>query len=252
MTRDSSPQISVYKLSIGFGEHVILKNLSFEIQRGDIFVIMGGSGSGKSTLMRHMIGLNEPFEGHIFYDGIDLWDTASPHAADIVHRIGVMYQGGALWSSMTVAENIELPLREFTRLSRSRIRETAAFKLALVGLSGYEDYYPSELSGGMQKRAALARAIALDPDIIYFDEPAAGLDPVTARRLDQLIAELSRSLNATVVIVTHELSSIFAIGNNSIFLDPESQSIIARGNPRMLREHSDNEKVSAFLKPAGV
>lgn len=249
---DSRPHISVHNLSIGFGSHIILRDLSFEVRRGDIFVIMGGSGSGKSTLMRYMIGLNKPFSGQVFYDGVDIRDNSTSDTGSLIHRIGVMYQGGALWSSMTLGENIGLPLREFTRLSRSRIKETVDFKLSLVGLAGYEDYYPAELSGGMQKRAALARAIALDPDIIYFDEPAAGLDPVTSRRLDQLIAELSRSLNATVVIVTHELSSIFAIGNNSIFLDPESKTIIARGHPRELREQSDNEKVSAFLKPGGV
>jgi phospholipid/cholesterol/gamma-HCH transport system ATP-binding protein len=232
---------------MAFGDFILQHDLSFEVRRGDIFVVMGGSGCGKSTLLRHMIGLLEPAKGHIIY-GSKNFTEASPNERDeMLRRFGVLYQGGALWSSMTLAENISLPLDEFTDLSPDDIREVAIVKLALVGLKGFEDFYPADISGGMRKRAGLARAMALDPEILFIDEPSAGLDPISSKLLDELIVELRDSLNTTVVIVTHELASIFAIATNSIFLDAESRTMIASGLPRDLRDHSDNPVVRRFL-----
>jgi len=208
---------------------------------------MGGSGCGKSTLLRHMIGLNEPAKGEVLYDDVN-FTTASPEEREQMRRrFGVLYQSGALWSSMTLAENVGLPLGEFTRLSPEEIDEVAALKLALVGLRGFEDYFPSEISGGMQKRAGLARAMALDPDILFLDEPSAGLDPITSRLLDELIVGLRDSLGATIVIVSHELASILSIGDDSIFLDTETRTLGAHGKPSELLEHCDNDNVRRFL-----
>jgi phospholipid/cholesterol/gamma-HCH transport system ATP-binding protein len=208
---------------------------------------MGGSGCGKSTLMRHLIGLKEPARGKVFYKDMSLWDVDQEKRDKILRNFGVMYQSGALWSSMTLAENIALPLKEYTDLPPARIKDVIALKLSLVGLSGFEDFYPSEISGGMQKRAGLARAMALDPDVLFFDEPSAGLDPVSARRLDDLILELSENLETTIIIVTHELASIFAIGNNSVFLDPETRTMIATGDPNRLLAESEDPRVRLFL-----
>jgi len=241
------PHIDVKDLTMAFGSFVVQQDLTFTINRGDIFIIMGGSGCGKSTLMRHMVGLIEPAKGQVFYDGISFWDTDPDDREKFMRKIGISYQSGALWSSMTLAENIGLPLQEFTDLNPHQIREIVELKLALVGLSGFDAYYPSEISGGMQKRVGLARAIALDPEIVFFDEPSAGLDPISARLLDDLILELSDSLGATVAIVTHELASIFSIGNNSVFLDPDTKTMIAAGDPKTLRDESDNPKVRKFL-----
>jgi phospholipid/cholesterol/gamma-HCH transport system ATP-binding protein len=193
------------------------------------------------------VGLKSPAKGSVFYQELDFWQATEQQSNQVMQGNGILYQRGALWRAMTLAENISLPLREYTQLSRAEIRELAEFKLALVGLSGFEDYYPSEISGGMQKRAGLARAIALDPDVLFFDEPSAGLDPISAKLLDDLILELRDSLGATLVIVTHELASIFAIGNNSVFLDPESKTIIASGDPNILLTECDNPKVRQFL-----
>jgi len=214
-------------------------------------VIMGDSGCGKSTLLRHMIGLMTPARGDVLYGGESFWDADPDQRAQFQRRFGVLFQGGALWSSMTLAENVGLPLGQFTDLSRESIREVTALKLALVGLSGFEEFYPSEISGGMRKRAGLARAMALDPDILFFDEPSAGLDPLSSRRLDELILELSESLGTTVVVVTHELASIFAIADDSIFLDAETHTMLARGDPRVLRDESDSPKVREFLTRGG-
>jgi len=244
---EKKPHIDVKDLTMAFGSFVVQQDLTFTINRGDIFIIMGGSGCGKSTLMRHMVGLIEPAKGQVFYDGISFWDTDPDDREKFMRKIGISYQSGALWSSMTLAENIGLPLQEFTDLSPHQIREIVELKLALVGLSGFDAYYPSEISGGMQKRVGLARAIALDPEIVFFDEPSAGLDPISARLLDDLILELSDSLGATVAIVTHELASIFSIGNNSVFLDPDTKTMIAAGDPKKLRDESDNPKVRKFL-----
>ncbi len=240
--------ITVHNLTMAYGDFVLQRDLDFTIGTGDIFVIMGGSGCGKSTLLRHLIGLNEPVRGEVFY-GDESFTRASPERrTQILRRIGVLYQSGALWSSMTLAENVALPLGEFTGLSPEEIREVALLKLALVGLAGFEDYYPSDISGGMQKRAGLARAMALDPDILFFDEPGAGLDPISSRLLDDLIVELRDSLGATIVIVTHELASIFAVATNSVFLDAESRTIIASGVPTELRDRSTDERVRRFLR----
>ncbi len=243
----SENHILVNNLTMAYGSFVIQRDLNFTVRRGDIFIIMGGSGCGKSTLLRHLIGLKSPVQGEVIFDGISLWDVSISERARLMRRLGVLYQSGALWSSMTLAENIALPLEEYTELSSADIRELVSLKLALVGLSGFEKYYPSEISGGMKKRAGLARAMALDPEILFFDEPSAGLDPISARRLDELILELRDSLGTTVVVVTHELASIFVIGTNSIFLDSELKTIIAQGPPRELLANSRDLKVRAFL-----
>ena len=232
---------------MAYGSFVIQRDLNFTIKRGDIFIIMGGSGSGKSTLLRHMIGLKAPAKGQVFYDGVSFWEAAPAARDRIMRRAGILYQSGALWSSMTLAENIMLPLGEYTDLSPHQMREVASLKLALVGLAGFEDYYPAEISGGMKKRAGLARAIAMDPEILFFDEPSAGLDPVSAKLLDDLILDLRESLGSTIVIVTHDLASIFAVGDNSVFLDPETKTQIAVGNPRKLRDESTDPTVHSFL-----
>jgi phospholipid/cholesterol/gamma-HCH transport system ATP-binding protein len=240
------PHIKVRDLTMAYGSFVLMHDLTFDINHGDVFIIMGGSGCGKSTLLKHMIGLNQPAKGEIWY-GEENFTAADPEKREqMLRRFGVLYQSGALWSSMTLAENIGLPLGEFTKLSPKEIREVASLKLALVGLKGFEDFYPSQISGGMQKRAGLARAMALDPEILFFDEPSAGLDPISSHLLDELILELRDSLGATIAIVTHELASIFAIGNNSVFLDTETRTMIAQGNPKELLQHGD-EKVRRFL-----
>jgi len=240
-------KITVRNLSLGFGSVVLMRDLNFSVKRGDVFIIMGGSGCGKSTLLRNMIGLIEPVEGEVFYEKTNFTRSNTEERRSVYRRTGVLYQSGGLWSSMTLAENVALPLEEYTDLSPADIREIATFKLALVGLNGFEDYYPSEISGGMRKRLGLARAIALDPEVLFFDEPSAGLDPISSRRLDDLILALRDSLGATVVAATHELPSIFAIGNNSIFLDAESKTAIASGDPKELLAHSENPKVREFL-----
>ena len=243
-----TPHITVKSLTMAYGSFVLMRDLNFTVRHGDIFIIMGGSGCGKSTLLRYLIGLKETEDrGEIFY-GTENFSSADPQQKDTIRRrFGVLFQSVALWSSMTLAENVGLPLGEYTDLSPVEIREMASLKLALVGLNGFEDFYPSQISGGMQKRAGLARAMALDPDILFFDEPSAGLDPISSRLLDDLILELRDSLGTTVVVVTHELASIFAIGNNSVFLDPESRTMIASGSPKELLAHSHDPRVHRFL-----
>jgi phospholipid/cholesterol/gamma-HCH transport system ATP-binding protein len=243
------PKITVSDLTMAYGGHVVMGGVTFTVRERDIFVVMGGSGSGKSTLLRHLVGLQAPAGGSIRYEGASagLWEMPAMERERVLRRVGVLYQGGALWSSMTLAENVALPLQEFANVPAEQIAALASLKLALVGLAGFEDYYPSEISGGMKKRAGLARAIALDPDILFFDEPSAGLDPVSSRLLDELILELRHSLGATIVVVTHELSSIFAIGDDSIFLDAGSRTVIARGDPKRLLAESNDPRVLAFL-----
>jgi phospholipid/cholesterol/gamma-HCH transport system ATP-binding protein len=248
---DPDAHIVVRDMDMAFGSFVLIRDLSFVIRRGDIFVIMGGSGCGKSTLMRQLIGLRRPARGTVEFAGQSFWDLAPAARQETMRRFGVLYQSGALWSSMTLAENIALPLGEYTDLDAAQIREVAALKLALVGLAGFEDYYPSEISGGMRKRAGLARAMALDPEVLFLDEPSAGLDPISSRNLDELILELRDSLGATVVLVTHELPSIFAIATNSVFLDPETKSMIASGDPHVLLRECDDPKVQSFLTRGG-
>ena len=240
--------IAVRDLTMAYGSFVIQRDLTFTVQRGDIFIIMGGSGCGKSTLLRHLIGLLSPAQGEVLYDGENFWTAAPADRERMKRRFGVLYQSGALWSSMTLAENVALPLGEYTGLSPGEMRDVVSLKLALVGLAGFEDFYPSEISGGMRKRAGLARAMALDPDILFFDEPSAGLDPLSSRRLDDLILELRDSLGATVVVVTHELASIFTIGDNSVFLDADTKTMLAVGPPKTLRDTSPEPKIRAFLR----
>jgi phospholipid/cholesterol/gamma-HCH transport system ATP-binding protein len=239
--------ITVSHLTMAYGSFILMRDLNFTINHGDVFIIMGGSGCGKSTLLRHLIGLNEPAQGNIYYGDENFTRADKAKRQEMVRRMGVLFQSGALWSSMTLAENVGLPLGEYTDLSPQEIDEIASLKLALVGLKGFEDYYPSQISGGMQKRAGLARAMALDPEILFFDEPSAGLDPISSRLLDDLILELRDSLGATVVVVTHELASIFTIGNNSVFLDAESRTMIAGGDPKELLANSQDMKVRRFL-----
>jgi phospholipid/cholesterol/gamma-HCH transport system ATP-binding protein len=240
------PHIEVRDLTLAYGDFVVQRDLSFTVNRGDIFVIMGGSGCGKSTLLRHMIGLQSPARGRVLYQGVDFWSADIPDQERLKRSFGVLFQSGALWSSLTLSENIALPLSTYTGLRSGQISDLASFKLALVGLAGFEEFYPAEISGGMRKRAGLARAMALDPDILFCDEPSAGLDPLSSRRLDDLIRELRDSLGATVVIVSHELASIFAIGDKAVYLDTEAKTMLAIGEPKKLRESGD-PRVRRFL-----
>jgi len=241
------PQIVVKNLDMGYGSFVLMRDLNFTVSRGDIFIIMGGSGCGKSTLLKILIGLKEPLRGQVFHKDNNFWEVEPGERQQIMKRFGILYQSGALWSSMTLAENVILPLEQYTDLSRNQMREIASFKLSLVGLAGFGDFYPSEISGGMRKRAGIARAMALDPDILFFDEPSAGLDPVSARLLDDLILELRDSLGTTIVVVTHELASIFIIGNNSIYLDVDSRTMTASGDPKKLLAETKDPAVRKFL-----
>lgn len=232
---------------MAYGSFVLQRDLNFTIAQGDIFVIMGGNGCGKSTLLRHMLGLKAPAAGSIWYGEENFWELPEEDRARIVRKTGILYQSGALWSSMTLAENVALPLLHYTDLPPAVIRDLVAFKLSLVGLAGFEEFYPAELSGGMRKRASLARAIALDPDFLFFDEPSAGLDPISARILDELILELRESLGATLIVVTHELASIYAIATNSVFLDVDSKTMLATGDPKTLLRECTNSTVLKFL-----
>ncbi len=232
---------------MAYGSFVVMRDLDFTIAPGEIFIIMGGSGCGKSTLLRHMIGLMEPARGDILYGEQSFWQADEQTRSLMLRDFGVLYQNGALWSSMTLAENIRFPLEEYTDLTGPEIDEVVSLKLSLVGLRGFEAFYPSEIRGGMRKRAALARAIALDPHVLFFDEPSAGLDPLSSRRLDDLILQLRDSLGTTIVVVTHELDSIFTIGDNSVFLDVETRTMSALGNPREMRDHPPSDNVYRFL-----
>ena len=246
--RSGSPsRIAVKDLTLAHGDFVVQRDLQFTIAPGEIFVIMGGSGCGKTTLLRHMIGLQRPARGEVLYDGRSFWEADEDIREIMQRRFGVLYQGGALLTSMTLGENVALPLGEFTDLTTAEIAEIVSLKLALVGLAGFEDFYPAELSGGMMKRAGLARAMALDPDILFLDEPSAGLDPVTSSRLDDLILELRDSLGCTFVVVSHELPSIFAIADTAGFLDPDVRTMTALGNPHRLLAESPDPAIRAFL-----
>jgi phospholipid/cholesterol/gamma-HCH transport system ATP-binding protein len=240
-------KISVHELTMAYGPMVVMRDLEFEIQNKEIFVIMGGSGCGKSTLLRHLVGLTQPARGRILYDGEDFTAAKGQERSRFIRRFGVMYQWGALWSSLTLGENISMLIEEAGKLPAKTVRDLVAYKLALVGLAGYEDYYPAQMSGGMKKRAGIARAMALDPDILFLDEPGGGLDPLSSRRLDDLILRLRDTQGCTVVIVTHELASIFAVADTALFLDPVTHMQGALGDPRNLRDHSDNPAVRLFL-----
>lgn len=240
-------KIEIRDLTMAFGSFVVMRDISAKIRQAEIFIIMGGSGCGKSTLLRHMIGLKAPAKGEILYDGEPFWQASDQARQQKLRTFGVLFQSGALWSSMTLEENVGLPLGEYTDLSSADVRDIARLKLALVGLKGFEEFYPAEISGGMCKRAGLARAMALDPDVLFFDEPSAGLDPISSRNLDELMLQLRDSLGATFVVVTHELQSIFAIADNSIFLDTNTRTMRAQGNPRELLKNSTDPYVRKFL-----
>ncbi len=241
------PYLQARHLTVGYGNRVIQRELCFSVPRGSVFAIMGGSGCGKSTVLRAMIGLLRPFAGTVLVENDDYWAATDAHRIEIGRRFGVLFQSGALWSSMTVAENVALPMQMFTRLHPAEIDALVKLKLSLVGLADAGERMPAELSGGMRKRAGLARALSLDPDVLFFDEPSAGLDPVTSRRLDDLILELRDGLGATIVIVSHELASLFAICDDGVFLDAETHTAIAHGAPRTLRDACDNPTVRAFM-----
>ncbi len=246
-------RIIAKNLSIGYGKKIIQNSLNFSINKEEIFIVMGGSGCGKSTLLRTLIGLNPPIKGQVLYSDKDFWALNEEDKNNLLVKIGVLFQQGALWTSRTLAENIIMPLEIHRpkQYSRKEMFQIASMKLALVGLAGFEHYFPAEISGGMRKRAGLARALALDPEIVFFDEPSAGLDPLSAARLDELILELRDSLGVTVVVVTHELASIFAIGDNSIFLDAETKTQLALGNPNELLKHGPKE-VQNFLSRGNI
>lgn len=242
-----APPVDVQDLTMAYGSFVVMRDVSFQVREGEIFVIMGGSGSGKSTLLKHLIGLKRPAEGTVRFKGANFWKADAAEQQRMLRRMGVLYQNGALWSGLTLGENVALPLKEYTNLGAERVREIVSLKLSLVGLRGFEDFYPSELSGGMRKRAALARAMALDPEVLFFDEPSSGLDPITASRLDDLILQLRESLHTTIVIVSHDLQSIFNIADRVLFLDIRKKTVTAQGDPKELREDPPNDEVYRFL-----
>jgi phospholipid/cholesterol/gamma-HCH transport system ATP-binding protein len=241
------PAIEVRGLSMQYGSLVVMKDLNFQVRRGEIFIIMGGSGSGKSTLLKHLIGLKPPAEGSIHFDGQDFGAAEQGERKEMLRRMGVLYQNGALWGGLTLGENVALPLEEYTDLDAEAVGEVVSLKLAMVGLRGLESLYPSEISGGMRKRAALARATALDPEVLFFDEPSSGLDPITASRLDDLILQIRDSFGTTIVIVSHDLASIFKVADRALFLDIEEKTMTALGPPEELRDDPPSEEVHRFL-----
>ena len=249
---NSKTIIEVKNLTIGYDGCILLNDLDFAIKKGEIFIILGGSGCGKSTVLKHLIGLYEPLSGDIIINGKSIVNSTEAEKSALCREFGVLYQSGALFSSLTLQENVSVSLREFTNLSENMIHSIAKLKLSLVGLSGYENFFPSEISGGMKKRAGLARALALDPEILFFDEPSAGLDPISSAELDRLILELRDTLGCTMIIVSHELDSIFSIADNTIMLDKEKKGIIERGNPKYLKENSKNELVKEFLNRSNM
>ena len=248
-TNPTSPEeiIQVKNLTVGYGSNIVLKDLNFSVKRGEIFVILGGSGCGKSSLLKNMIGLYDPPTGEVLIEGKDIVTADGAERQEILTRFGVMYQQGALFGSMNLLENVRLFLEEYTDLTPDEMSLISRCKLDLVGLLPFESFMPSEISGGMQKRAAIARAMALDPDILFLDEPSAGLDPITSAELDQTILSISRNLGITFVVVTHELPSIYTIADRVIMLDKETKGIIAEGKPQWLRDNSEIPLVRQFF-----
>lgn len=247
MKDSNAPVIEVTGLECGYDGRTVLKDVSFTVKRGEVFFIIGGSGCGKSTLLRNLVGLHAPLAGDVKFFGRSFTSSDLAARRSLLKTFGVLYQGGALWSSLTLRQNVALPLEEHTQLSAREIAELTCLKLAQVGLTGFEDYYPSEISGGMKKRAGLARALALDPDIVFLDEPSAGLDPITSRKLDDLVLQVRESFGTTLVVVSHELASIFGIADRVIMLDRDAQGIIAEGPPAGLAERTRDPRVAEFL-----
>ena len=245
--RDRTPIIVVEELTAGYGESIVFEKVSFQVFQGEIFVILGGSGCGKSTLLKQMIGLHPPFSGRVLIHGMDIATADDAALRKVRMGIGVLFQSSALFGSMTLFDNVALPLMEYTDLSIKTIEQIVKMKLAMVDLSGYENHLPSELSGGMKKRAGIARAMALDPAILFFDEPAAGLDPITLAELDILIKKINAGMGTTMVVVTHELQSIFNIAHRVIMIDKNAKGIIAEGDPKELKEHSGDPRVIHFF-----
>ncbi len=245
---ESGPMLSLHEVTVGHGGTIVQERISFDVRRGSVFAIMGGSGAGKSTVLSTLIGLTEPQGGTMTFAGVDYWALPIEERARIGRRFGVLFQTGALWSSLTVGENVALPMQMFTELDKRTMRRMVELKLALVGLEDAVDLMPAELSGGMAKRAGLARALALDPEVLFLDEPSAGLDPVAARRLDDLILDLRDALGATIVVVSHDLLSLFAIADDGVFLDATTRSAIAHGAPTELRDGSHDARVQAFMR----
>jgi len=247
-----NPILEVRNLTAGYWDFIVLEKLNFTVYEGEIFGILGSSGCGKSTVLKHIIGLNEPISGDIIITGISIVNSSEQVKEELSRKFGVLYQSGALFSSLTLEENVALPLKEFTELSPDMISSVAKLKLSLVGLEGFEQFLPSEISGGMKKRAGLARALALDPKILFFDEPSAGLDPISSAELDRLILDLRKNLGCTMVIVTHELDSIFSVADRVIVLDKEKRGIVEEGDPKYLRENSPNSWVRKFLNRSNM
>ena len=242
-----TPTIEVDAVSCGYADQVVLRDITFQVSPGEIFFIIGGSGCGKSTLLRNLIGIHRPLAGEVRFLGVPFNHADATQRRELLKTFGVLYQSAALWSSLTLRENVSLPLEEYTTLKKREIEEIATLKLAQVGLSGFEDYYPAEISGGMKKRAGLARALSLDPAIVFLDEPSAGLDPITSRKLDELVLEIREMFGTTLVVVSHELASIFSIADRVIMLDKQHKGIIAQGAPKELALRSRDPRVTEFL-----
>jgi phospholipid/cholesterol/gamma-HCH transport system ATP-binding protein len=247
MSQTAQPIIEVKDLDLGYGDVEVMHDLNFIVNKGDIFIVMGVSGCGKSTLFKSMIGLKAPTKGKILHEGKSFWEQDQKEQQNMMKGFGILYQSGALWSSLSIGENVALPLQLYSKLSNQQIQDKVAEKLTQVEMEGKEESFPSQLSGGMRKRVGLARAIVLDPTIIFFDEPSAGLDPINSRKLDDLILELRDSLGATIIMISHELPSILTVGNNSVFLDAETKTMIATGDPKILLKDYKDPKVIQFL-----
>jgi len=242
-----TPAIEVTRLACSYGERRILDSVSFAVRTSEIFFVIGPVGAGKTTLLRNLVGLAAPVQGEVRFNGAPFTGADATERREMLRTFGLSFQGGALWTSLTLSENVSLPLEEYTRLPRDEIERIAAFRLAQVGLAGFEGYYPSEISGGMKKRAGLARALALDPQIVFFDEPLAGLDPISARNLDRLILQIRDTFGTTIVVVSHDVDSILGIADRLIMLDGEARGIIAEGAPAALIAPPADPKVVDFL-----